>query len=56
MLRIKKVKKILKKLDKESLSEDDIGEMIDKIYLYEDYIHIFYKFQDIQSKIISCQN
>lgn len=56
MLRIKKVKKILKKLDKESLSEDDIGEMIDKIYLYEDHIHIFYKFQDIQSKIISCEN
>lgn len=52
--KIKEIKKILKNLDKEVLTEEDIGELIEKIYVYRDHIHIFYKFEKIPSKKISC--
>ena len=49
---IKEIKKILKNLDGTSLTEEDIGELIEKIYLYDNHIHIFYKFEKMPSKII----
>ena len=52
--KIKEIKKKLKNLNKEILTEEDIGELIEKIYLYKDYIHIFFKFEKIPSKKISC--
>lgn len=52
--KIKEIKKILKNLDKEILTEEDIGELVEKIYVYRDHIHIFYKFEKIPSKKISC--
>lgn len=52
--KITKIKKILKNLDKEFLTEEDIGELIEKIYLYDNHIHIFYKFEKIPSRIIHC--
>ena len=52
--KIKEIKKILKNLDKEFLTEEDIGELIEKVYLYKDHIHIFYKFEKMPSKRISC--
>ena len=52
--KIKEVKKVLKNLDKEFLTDEDIGEIIEKIYLYDNHIQIFYKFEKMPSKIISC--
>lgn len=52
--KIKEIKNILKNLDKEILTEEDIGKLIEKIYVYKDHIHIFYKFEKMPSKRISC--
>lgn len=52
--KIKEVKNVLKNLDKEFLTDEDIGEIIEKIYLYDNHIQIFYKFEKMPSKIISC--
>lgn len=52
--KIKDIKKILKNLDKDILSETDIGELIEKIEIHDDCMHIFYKFKEMPSKIISC--
>lgn len=54
--KINDIKKILKKLDNETLTQEDIGELIEKIEIYENNIHIFYKFETMETKIISCQN
>ncbi len=54
--RIKKVKKILRNIKKDTLSEEDISELIEKIEIYEDHIHIYYRFEKMPSKIISCKN
>ncbi|MBQ2937884.1 MAG: recombinase family protein [Clostridia bacterium] len=53
--KIKKVKEILKNLNKDILSNEDISELIDKIEVYENYIHIYYKFEKKPSKIVSCK-
>lgn len=49
-----KAKKILKYLNTESLSEEDIGELIDRIEISGHNIHISYKFEDMESDTISC--
>ena len=54
--KIEEAKQILKKIDKGSLTEKDIGELIEKIYVYKNQIHIFYKFEKMLSQKISCQN
>ena len=48
------IKKILKNLDKDTLSPEDISELIEKILIYSDHIHIFYKFKKMPPKIILC--
>lgn len=54
MNKFDKIKKILKNLNKDTLSSEDISELIEKIIIYSDHIHIFYKFERIPPKIISC--
>jgi len=51
--KIKKIKKILKNINKESLSKEDISELVNKIEVYENYIHIYYKFEKIPHRKIS---
>lgn len=48
LLKIEEIQRILKKLDKNTLTEEEIGKLISKIYINKNYIHIFYKFK-IQS-------
>lgn len=50
----KKVKSILRKLKKNTLTEEDIGELVDRIEIDENNIHIFYKFKKMGSNTISC--
>ena len=47
LLKIKEIKNIFKNLNKDFLTNEDIGELIEKIYLYDNYIHILYKFKKI---------
>lgn len=51
--KIKRVKKILKNLNKDILSSEDISELIKKIEVCENNIHIYYKFDKMPSKKIS---
>ncbi len=55
-VKIKQIKKILKNINKDTLSMEDVGELIEKINVFENNIHIFYKFENMPSKIISCKN
>ena len=50
--KIKKVKKILKNINKDVLTEEDISELIEKIEVNENCIHIYYNFQNMNSDII----
>ena len=50
--KIKKVKKILKNINKDILTEEDISELIKKIEVYENCIHIYYNFQNMNTDII----
>lgn len=45
----KKVKSILRKLKKNDLTSEEIGELIERIEINKDYIHIFYKFENMKS-------
>ena len=49
--KIKKAKKGLKNLSKETLREEDIDKLIEKIEVNEECIHIFYKFKKMPSRI-----
>ena len=48
--KIKKLKKIIKSLNKESLDPEDIKELIKKIELGEGFIRIQYKFEDMENQ------
>lgn len=50
----KRIKNALKRLKKDTLTEEDIGQLIDKIEIYDNEIHIFYKFRNMESQKISC--
>ena len=50
--KIKKVKKILKNINKDVLTEEDISELIKKIEVYENCIHIYYNFKNMETDII----
>lgn len=50
----KRIKSILRKLKKNTLTEEDIGELIERIEINENNIHIFYKFKKMESSKISC--
>ena len=50
--KIKKVKKILKNINKDVLTEEDIAELIKKIEVYENCIHIYYNFKNMETDII----
>lgn len=52
--KINKVKKIIKSLKSEDLTQEDIEELISKIELGMDYLCIHYKFEDIDSQKVSC--
>ena len=52
----KKVKSLLKKINKNTLTEEDVSELIDRIEIGNNEIHIFYKFEKMDSSIISCHN
>ena len=53
-VKINQIEKILKNINKDTLSLEDVGELIEKIDIFEKKIHIFYKFENITSKFISC--
>ena len=54
--KLRHIKKILNNLNSDSLSSEDITELIEKILVYHDKIHIFLKFKKIKPETISCKN
>ena len=52
IIKIQKVKNILKNIDKNNLSDEDIGELIKRIEINQDTVHIFYNFENMESKEI----
>lgn len=51
--KIEKVKMILRNFNRDTLSDDDVSELIEKIEIYENYIEIYYKFKKIPA-VIEC--
>jgi len=52
VIKIEKVKNILKNINKDTLSEEDIGELIKRIEINHNSIHIFYNFESMKAKKI----